>query len=96
MRKEVIIGLLLAILVAVLLAPFASSLPDGLERVAEDLGFIDAQKAPTINVALMEDYVMPGVANIQVATSLAGLFGVIITFVASYWVGKLISGKIKS
>jgi len=30
----------------VLLSPLASSSPDGLERVAEDKGFIDAAEAP--------------------------------------------------
>ena len=32
---------LITLIIAVLVSPFASSHPDGLERVAEDHGFID-------------------------------------------------------
>ena len=61
-----------------LLAPFASSSPDGLERVAEDVGFINrALDAP---YAIIADYQLPGVANEAVATVLAGVIGVTIVY----------------
>ena len=61
-----------------LLAPFASGSPDGLERVAEDQGFIDtAEDAP---YAVIADYVVPGVENEAVATILAGAIGVTIIY----------------
>ena len=60
------------------LAPLASSSPDGLERVAEDKGFIDlAQEAPFQVIA---DYVFPGVENEALATILAGIIGTLILF----------------
>ena len=40
---------------------FASSQPDGLERVAEDNGFLDAAQGPVFNV--IPDYLVPGVPN---------------------------------
>lgn len=70
-------GLLLA-LALVLLSPLASPHPDGLERVAEDQGFIDrAQDSPFQVIA---DYVFPGVENTALATILAGLVGTLLLF----------------
>jgi len=44
-RKAVIIGLLIAIIIAGIIALFASSSPDGLERVAADKGFCIREKS---------------------------------------------------
>ena len=57
------IGLVVCLLVAAF-SPLASSSPDGLERVAEDKGFIGlAQQAP---FHLIADYVFPGIENEKV------------------------------
>lgn len=65
-------------LAVTLLAPFASASPDGLERVAEDQGFIDtARDAP---YAVIADYVLPGIESEALATILAGVIGVTIIF----------------
>ena len=65
-------------LAVTLLAPFASASPDGLERVAEDQGFIDtARDAP---YAVIADYVFPGIESEALATILAGVIGVTIIF----------------
>lgn len=65
-------------LAVTLLAPFASGSPDGLERVAEDQGFIDtARDAP---YAIIADYVFPGIESEALATILAGVVGVTIIF----------------
>lgn len=66
-----------ASLVALLLAPVASSWPDGLERVAEDHGFVD--RAVTLIQAPVPDYVLPGMPG-GTATAAAGLLGVVVTF----------------
>jgi len=71
------IGLALAVAVA-LFSPLASSHPDGLERVAEDEGFVDrAQDAP---YEIIPDYVLPGVDNEGLATILAGIVGTLTVF----------------
>ncbi len=73
---------MLVCLVLASLAPLASSSPDGLERVAEDKGFIDmAQAAPFQVIA---DYVFPGIQNETLATILAGLTGTLILFAFVY------------
>ena len=72
-----IAGYFIAVGVA-LLAPLASGSPDGLERVAEEQGFIDSAKdAP---YSIIADYVMPGVENEAVATILAGIIGVTVVY----------------
>ena len=69
----VAVGLAIALLVA-LFSPLASPDPDGLEKVAEDKGFIDeGEDAP---YEIIADYVFPGVDNEDVATILAGIVGV--------------------
>ena len=76
-----LIGLLIA-LVVTLFSPLASPHPDGLERVAEDKGFLErAQNAP---YELIPDYVFPGIADENVATIVAGLVGTLLTFGVGY------------
>ena len=81
------IGLLLALAVAII-SPLASSAPDGLERVAEDKGFIETAKDGPYN--LIADYLFPGIGNEAAATILAGLVGTVIIFGLSYSVARLL------
>ncbi len=77
-RRVLIVGYLIAVGVT-LLAPLASGSPDGLERIAEDQGFIEtALDAP---YAIIGDYAVPGIENEAVATILAGLIGVTVVYV---------------
>lgn len=74
-------GLAIALAVT-LFSPLASPHPDGLERVAEDTGFIDrAQDAP---YEVIPDYVSPGIANEGAATIVAGLAGTLLMFGLGY------------
>jgi len=72
-------------------APLASSSPDGLERVAEDKGFIGlGQEAP---FQIIADYVFPGIENEAVATILAGLIGTLILFGVVYGIAWLLKSR---
>ena len=72
-----IAGYFIAVAVT-LIAPLASGSPDGLERVAEDQGFIDtARDAPYTVIA---DYVFPGIQSEALATILGGVIGVTILY----------------
>lgn len=73
-------GAVVALLLAVL-SPLASSHPDGLERVAQNLGFLSA--ARTLKSGLLSDYQLTGVADQNVATILAGVIGVVLVLVAA-------------
>lgn len=81
------IALLLCLALA-LFSPLASGSPDGLEKVAEDKGFIEeAHEAPFQVIA---DYMFPGIANEALATILAGLIGTAGIFVITYGAARLI------
>ena len=70
-----VVGIGIALLIT-LFAPLASSEPDGLEKVAENEGFIaEAEDAPYEVIA---DYVLPWVDNEDLATILAGMIGVLV------------------
>ena len=85
-----LIGLFVCLAVACI-SPLASSSPDGLERVAEDKGFIDlGQEAPFQVIA---DYVFPGMENEALATILAGLIGTLIVFGVAYGVAWLLKSR---
>ena len=82
---------LLVCLVVACISPLASSSPDGLERVAEDKGFIGwAQEAPFQVIA---DYVFPGIGNEALATILAGIIGTIVLFGVVYGIAWLLVSK---
>jgi cobalt/nickel transport system permease protein len=82
-----VVGLLIA-LALVLLAPLASGSPDGLERVAEDQGFIDTAEDPPYEI--IADYLFPGVENQDAATILAGIVGTVLVFGIGYGLAYLI------
>jgi cobalt/nickel transport system permease protein len=70
----------------VLLSPFASGNPDGLERVAMDVGFIDAgQSAP---FSVIPDYALPFLGETAISTIMAGVIGVIVVGVVIVLIGR--------
>jgi hypothetical protein len=84
-------GVLILALILAILSPLASSSPDGLERVAEDKGFISTALGPFFEV--VPDYVIPGVTNEALATILAGIVGTLILFGIGYGLAKLLTAR---
>lgn len=82
-----VIGLLLSLGVA-LLSPLASPHPDGLERVAENEGFMDQAKDAPYQV--IPDYSYPGIENDALATIVAGLVGTALLFALGYGLAWLL------
>jgi hypothetical protein len=82
---------LLVCLAVVSFSPLASSSPDGLERVAEDKGFIDVGKEAPYQI--IADYVFPGIENEALATILAGWIGTLILFGVAYGVAWLLKSR---
>lgn len=73
-------GLALALAVAMLLGPFASSFPDGLEYVGEHLRFLP-DEAPPVVPPLLPEYEVPGWENhLRLATAAAGAIGTLVVF----------------
>ncbi|MGQ0721133.1 MAG: energy-coupling factor ABC transporter permease [Candidatus Eiseniibacteriota bacterium] len=82
-RLLVIQGGLICVGLAVFLSPFASALPDGLERVAGLLGFEHRAEEPLLP-SPMPDYGVPGVASSTLGTVIAGLAGTVVAFALSW------------
>jgi PDGLE domain len=76
-----VLALAVAIGLATAVSPWASSHPDGLERVAEDRGFLDRATVDRVqDDPPIPDYAFPGVENARVATGLAGFVGTLGVF----------------
>jgi cobalt/nickel transport system permease protein len=72
-------GLAAAFALVAFVAPIASADPDGLEKVAEDTGFIETAEEHPIGGPLA-DYAASGVENERLGTVLAGVVGTVVTF----------------
>ena len=86
-------GLVVALAIAVFASPFASGSPDGLEKVAEDRGFIESAEGKEVwQGSPLPDYTIPHVRSESLSTGLAGLLGTAgvftIGFVAIRLLGK--------
>jgi len=74
-RGWVLAGSLISLAV-LLLSPLASANPDGLERVAGDLGFLG--KGASASYQLIPDYTLPVLGNTSLSTISAGMIGIIV------------------
>jgi cobalt/nickel transport system permease protein len=86
LKPYLVQGLLLAVGVALLISPFASSLPDGLEFLAARFHFQDQARA--IGLPPLADYAFPGVTFSWLATSLAAGIGTLVTFASAWGIGR--------
>jgi ABC-type sulfate transport system permease component len=70
--------------------PFASSNPDGLEKVAVTFGVEEHQ--PFWN-GLMTEYSIEAIGNSYLSTVLAGVFGTSMVLLATFLLGRAIAPK---
>jgi cobalt/nickel transport system permease protein len=83
-----VVGGAIASLAVVLLSPLASADPDGLERVAQDLGFLErGQGAP---YEIIPDYTLPFLGETTLSTILAGLVGAAIVAVLAVLLARAV------
>jgi cobalt/nickel transport system permease protein len=89
-RGWVVAGVLAALLV-VLVSPLASAFPDGLERVAEDSGFLAfAQSSP---LEIIPNYTVPFLGETPLSTIVAGALGVLVVLGLSILAGRSLQRK---
>jgi cobalt/nickel transport system permease protein len=88
-RGWIFTGVLIA-LVVVLLSPFASANPDGLNRVAMDLGFIQTAKTASGPLA---GYTIPFLSSISASKVVAGAIGVIVVLAIVFITGRSMQKK---
>lgn len=58
---------------------YASSHPDGLEKVAETKGFLETAQDSALSDSPLSDYGIAGVDNERLSVGLAGIIGVVAT-----------------
>lgn len=91
--KYVLSGLGVSLVLAVGLSPFASSAPDGLERVAHDKGFAEKGERPAAWAwAPLSDYGIAGKEGWW-PTCAAGAVGTLAVFAAAVGLGKLLARR---
>ncbi|RJP55661.1 MAG: cobalamin biosynthesis protein CbiM [Anaerolineaceae bacterium] len=89
-RNWVFAGGIVSLLV-VLLSPLASADPDGLERVAKDLGFLSVgQDAP---YQVIPDYTVPFLGETALSTILAGVVGILVVGVIIVLIARGMKAK---
>lgn len=90
MRRFVIIMLFASLLTGGVVSYYASKAPDGLERVAELMGFAHTSKEPAVNV--LPDYTVPGLTGF-LSNGIAGVVGVAAVFGFVWLIGRAITRK---
>ena len=86
-----ILGLAIAAIVVVVLAPLASADPDGLGAVAGAQGFLSNAKSALYSI--IPNYAFPGVDDPATSKILAGLVGVIIVASLMYLIGRSLARR---
>lgn len=74
-RTFLVAGLLVALLLAGVVSFYASSNPDGLDRVAQDHGMSETEREHATGGGPLADYRARGVENDRLATAVAGVTG---------------------
>lgn len=82
-KTFLISGFIASLFLAGVVSFYASSNPDGLEKVAEDIGFIETAKDHTLADGALADYGVKGIDNARLSSGAAGVIGVIATGVIS-------------
>jgi hypothetical protein len=83
-KKIVQIGLVTSIFVAAIISFYANSNPDGLEFVAEQVGFLNTAKDSATAGSPLADYAFAGLENERISVALAGIIGVLLTAAISF------------
>jgi cobalt/nickel transport system permease protein len=89
-RRPWVAGLAVALALAAVVSFYASSRPDGLERVAEDEGFLDTARDHALADGPLADYGVDGVDDERTSVGLAGVAGVLVTLALGAGIFRLL------
>lgn len=92
----VAVGLFVSLLLAGAVSFYASSAPDGLEKVAEDIGFSDSAEDSAVSGSPLADYGVEGVANERFSVGLAGIIGLVVTAALAFGLFTWLARRSKS
>ncbi len=80
----IIVGFAVSLALAGGVSYYASSHPDGLEKVAGDVGFLDSAEDSAAKDSPLAEYGVAGVENERLSGGLAGVIGVASTAAVSF------------
>ncbi len=83
-------ALVASLLVATVVAQFASGDPDGLETVAEEQGFAESGRDHALDSSIFADYATQGVDNEALSLAIAGVGGTLLTLVVGFGVFRAV------
>src|SRR5512133_3082135 len=89
-RGWIYAGIAIALAVT-LLTPFASANPDGLNRVAQDMGFMGTKQTAPFHI--ISNYTIPFLGQTPLSTILAGALGVIVVLGIALLLGRSLRQK---
>lgn len=91
----ILIGIVVSLFFAGVISNFASGSPDGLEKVAEDTGFIETAQDSAVATSPLADYGVSLIDNEFLSTGLSGVIGVAITALVAFGLFKFLKPKQK-
>jgi len=92
-KKIVQVGLVASIFVAAIVSFYASGHPDGLEFVAEQVGFLNTAKDSALATSPFADYAFVGIENERISVAIAGILGVLLTAAISFGLFTFLKNK---
>lgn len=90
--KNWLAGLLIIIAFAVII-PFASQSPDGLEKVAVDMGFAHRETGLRAIPAPLAGYTVPGIGNEKLSAVVSAILGSLAVFGAGWGIAILFNKR---
>jgi cobalt/nickel transport system permease protein len=85
------LGIGVAVFLVWFVLPFASSQPDGLEKVASEKGF--QQSITELFHSVLPNYALPGVSNSWLASTIAALAGIGVILTVALIIRRLVRAK---
>jgi len=92
-NKLIQVGIVTSIFVAAVVSFYASSNPDGLEFVAEQVGFLNTAKDSAVAGSPVANYSFAGIENERVSVAIAGILGIGLTALISFGLFSLVKKR---
>lgn len=83
-------AIILTLVCLAILIPFASTAPDGLEKVAESLGIGEHEPAWS---GLMHDYMLPMIEDPYLSMLLSGVLGFVLVLGTTFLLGVIVTHR---
>lgn len=87
------LGVTASLVLAGIVSYYASGDPDGLEKVAEEKGFIEDATEHSLGNSPFADYGTTGIADDRLSVGLAGIFGVLLMLGLSTLLFKFLASR---